>query len=211
MHPLWSRVHDERQALISDLTQIPAERWEEPSWAPGWTIHDVAAHLVDNARTTPLRLLRAMAAARFDFDRQNDDGMRRHRGQTPETTLAALQSVAGRTTGPPTFLAAVPSRLVEEIAHGEDIRRPLGLQRDYPPEALIPAIEHLANTPAAMGGGKERAAAKTIVATDAPLRWGTGPEIRGTALTLLLWLSGRPVEEELDGQNVDGGSRGESS
>ena len=66
MSDIWSRVHDERRALIADLAGLPAQAWEQPSLAAGWTIHDVAAHLVDNARTTPLRLVVAMAKARLE-------------------------------------------------------------------------------------------------------------------------------------------------
>lgn len=121
MSDIWSRVHDERRALIADLADLPAQAWEQPSLAAGWTIHDVAAHLVDNARTTPLRLLVAMAKARFDFDWQNANGVAAAKGSSPEETLQRLRDVASRRSGPP---APKASRLVEEIAHGEDVRRP---------------------------------------------------------------------------------------
>ena len=87
MSDIWSRVHDERRALIADLAGLPAQAWEQPSLAAGWTIHDVAAHLVDNARTTPLWLVVAMAKARFDFDRQNANGVAAAKGSSPEETL----------------------------------------------------------------------------------------------------------------------------
>lgn len=201
---LWRLVHDERQALIDDLALVPAADWERPSLAAGWTVHDVAAHLVDNALTTPWRLIRAMAGARFDFDRQNANGIAAARGASPAQTLDRLRAVADRTSGPPTRLAPLPSRLVEEVAHGEDIRGALGLQRDYPVEALIPAIRYLARTPQSVGGGRELAGRVTLVATDADLRVGVGPELRGPAVALLLWLSGRSHRaDELSGPGLD--------
>lgn len=136
MAHVWELVHQVRSALVDDLTGLSDERWETPSLCSGWTVHDVAAHLVDNARTTRIGIVVAMVRARFDFDRQNDQGVAREKGATPAETLDRLREVAGRTSTPP---APLDSRLVEEVVHGEDIRRPLGLVRDYPDETVTRA------------------------------------------------------------------------
>src|SRR6476661_7728255 len=107
MTDVWELVRREREALVDDL----------------------AAHLVDNARTTRLGIVAAMVRARFDFDRQNDAGVAREKGATPAETLDRLRAVVGRRTTPP---APLDSRLVEEVVHGEDVRRPL----DYPTETV---------------------------------------------------------------------------
>ena len=95
-------------------------------------MHDVVAHLVDVALTTRLGFAIDMAQARFDFDRQNANGLERARGATPQQTLERLRDVATRTSTPP---APLDTRIVEEVIHGEDIRRVVGLRRDYPDEA----------------------------------------------------------------------------
>ena len=79
MTDVWELVR-RSDALIDDR---PAddEQWESPSLCGGWTVHDVAAHLVDNARTTRLGIVLAMVRARFDFDRQNDAGIAREKGR----------------------------------------------------------------------------------------------------------------------------------
>ena len=41
-------------ALIDDLKDPDDARWEEPPLCGELTVHDVVAHLVDNARTTRL-------------------------------------------------------------------------------------------------------------------------------------------------------------
>lgn len=191
MTDVWPLVHAERRALIDDLAELSDAQWQMPSLAAGWTVHDVAAHLVDNARTTPWRLVRAMVAARFDFDRQNAAGVAAERGATAGETLERLREVAGRRTGPPKMLAALGSRLVEEIAHGEDIRVPLHLTRAYPVEALTAAIRYQLATPAAVGGAKHLAARVTLIADDADLRLGSGPQLHGPALALLMLTTGR--------------------
>ena len=144
MADVWAMVHAERAALIDDLEGLAVARWEEPSLCAGWTVHDVAAHLVDTARTTRLGFVAGLARARFDFDRQNARGVQRHRGASPEQTLERLRSVASRRSTPP---APLDSRLVEEVVHGEDIRRPLGLTRSYPEEAVVRSLRLQTRTP----------------------------------------------------------------
>ncbi|SDC22281.1 TIGR03083 family protein [Actinokineospora iranica] len=193
-------VHAERAALIDDLARLDDEQWERPSLCAGWTVHDVAAHLVDTARTTRLGFVLGLAGARFDFDRQNTRGVARERGASPRETLARLREVAARTSTPP---APLDSRLVEEVVHGEDIRRPLGLTRPYPREAVVRSLRLQARTPAAFGGAKELTTRVRLTATDADLSIGDGPAVTGAALALLLAVSGRRVAlDELGGPGL---------
>ncbi|MEW1930055.1 maleylpyruvate isomerase family mycothiol-dependent enzyme [Streptomyces sp. NPDC088360] len=197
---VWSLVHAERAALVEDLTHLDDKQWEQPSLCDGWTVHDVVAHLVDTARTTRLGFVSGMVRARFDFDRQNARGVERRRGASPQETLERLRQVAGRRTGPP---APLDTRLVEEVVHGEDIRRPLGLPHSYSPEAVIRSLRLQVRTSASFGGAKERVAGVQLAPTDADLSIGDGPQVRGTALSLLLAISGRrEVLDELDGPGV---------
>ncbi|MDQ4112156.1 MAG: maleylpyruvate isomerase family mycothiol-dependent enzyme [Actinomycetota bacterium] len=194
---VWPVVHAEREALIRDLGTLTLAQWETPSLCVRWSVHDVLAHMIDVATTTRLGFVRRMIAARGDFDLDNQTGVDRERAADPAETLAAFRRVARRVATPPAPLA---TRLVEEFAHGEDIRRPLGLQRDYPVEHVVTALRYLAKTSQKWGGGKERAERVRLVATDADTVIGTGPEVRGTAISLVLALSGRPVESgELTG------------
>ncbi|MEV8596215.1 maleylpyruvate isomerase family mycothiol-dependent enzyme [Streptomyces sp. NPDC052012] len=197
---VWPMVHAERAALIDDLAHLDDERWGQPSLWEGWTVHDVAAHLVDTARTTRLGFVVGLVRDRFDFDRQNARGVERERGASPQETLQRLRQLASRRTTPP---APLDSRLVEEVVHGEDIRRPLGLTRSYPPEAVIRSLRLQARTPESFGGAKELTARVRLTAVDADLSIGDGPEVTGPALSLLLAVCGRRVAlEELDGPGI---------
>jgi hypothetical protein len=80
----------------------------------------------------------------------------------------------------------------------------LGLTRSYPQEAVVRSVRLQARTPAAFGGAKELVARVRLTATDADLSIGDGPEVTGTALSLLLALSRRRVAlDDLDGPGVD--------
>ncbi|KUH95703.1 maleylpyruvate isomerase family mycothiol-dependent enzyme [Mycobacterium sp. IS-3022] len=185
---VWPLVHAERRALIADLERLDDAQWAQPSLCDGWSVHDVAAHMVDVATTTRLGFIVAMAKARFDFDRQNEDGIERARGASPQQTLQRMREAASRTSTPP-----VPrdTRIVEEVLHGEDIRRPLGLTRDYPQEAVARSLRCLAGMSVKFGGAKELVARVRLSATDFDLSVGDGREVRAPALDLLLAASGR--------------------
>ncbi len=199
---IWSAVHDERRALASDLVGLDASRWSTPSLCPGWDVLDVIAHLVDVAKTTRTGFVRRIVAARFDFDQDNADGVATERRGGPDATLAELNRVADWTATPP---APLVTRLIEELVHGEDVRRPLGIDRDYPAEPVAAALKHMVGTSVRWGGGRERAAGLRLIADDTPDEeaLGDGPRVRGPAIALLLAVSGRPVRDgELTGDGA---------
>ncbi len=187
---VWAVVHDERRKLVADLAELSEEQWATPSLCAGWDVHDVVAHLVDSAKTTRLGFARRLIAARFDFDLDNERGIERERRSRPSETLAALGAAAELSHTPPANLA---TRLVEAVVHGEDIRRPLGLRSSYPTTAVVQALEYQLRTRVSMGGGKERWQSVRLVADDTGMSWGDGPEVRGSALDILLAVSGRPT------------------
>ena len=187
---VWAIVHAERRALVDELRTLTAEQWDTPSLCGEWTVHQVAAHLIDSASTGGFAFVRRMMASRGDFDRDNAVGLERELRARPEDTLAALEAVTESTRTPPADLA---TRLVEAFVHGEDIRRPLGRTGDYPARGVAAALDYLIKTGAGMGGGKERVRGLRVVASDLDWSTGAGPELTGRGIDLLLALSGRPA------------------
>jgi uncharacterized protein (TIGR03083 family) len=187
---VWLAVHRERAALARELEGLAPDRWAAPTACAEWDVHDVVAHLVDTARTSRTSFFRDMIRTRFDFDRQNALGVARERCAHPGETLAALRSVVSLTHTPP---APIATRLVEAFVHGEDVRRAVGSRGEYPADHVAKALEYQLRTTVRMGGGRERAAGLRLVAEDAPVDAGAGPDVRGPAIALLLAVSGRPV------------------
>lgn len=191
---IWAFVHAERSRLISDLESLEAPLWDTASLCMGWTVHDVLAHLVDTAKTGKLGFAWAMLRARGDFDRANDDGVRRCKRDDPNQTLSDFLQALTLTRNPPANLA---TRLVEAIVHGEDIRRPLGISGQYSTVGIHEALAYQLKTPASFGGSRERAAGCCLVDTDTGARWGEGREVRGRGIDLLLAACGRKITPEL--------------
>ena len=87
--------------------------------------------------------------------------------------------------------------------HGEDIRRVVGLRRDYPDKAVARSLLQQARMPASFGGAKELVARVRLTASDVDLSVGEGPEVSGPALALLLAVTGRRIAlDELDGPGL---------
>jgi uncharacterized protein (TIGR03083 family) len=80
--------------------------------------------------------------------------------------------------------------LGEAILHGEDIRRPLGIAHSYPPEAVTRVADFYKGSNLLLGS-KKRIAGLTLRATDVDWSIGTGPEVSGPAMSLLLAMTGR--------------------
>lgn len=189
----WQTVHAERRRLAADLSSVRADQWSAPSLCPGWDVHDVLAHLVDAARTTRLSFLRDLLGARLDFDRANENGISRHKDRDPRRTLAAFEAATHMTRTPP---AALATRLVEAIVHGEDIRRPLGITATYSESAIHQALAYQLRTPVSFGGGRERAVGLRLIDRRTGEGQGQGEVVEGDAVDLLLAVSGRHVDQE---------------
>jgi uncharacterized protein (TIGR03083 family) len=186
---VWPTIHAERRALIADLTELSAAQWQSSSLCTGWTVHDVLSHLLSLAKMNPPRFLTRFAAAGFNFDRYAGNQIARERLPRPRDTLGAFAGVAGRTAAPP---GPKESWLGEAFVHGEDIRRPLGIVRSYPLEAVVVALEFYARSNLIIGS-RDRIAGLRLNAEDAGHQIGDGPEVRGPAISLLLVAAGRPV------------------
>src|SRR5215469_2988452 len=135
---IWSLVHAERAALAADLADLTDQQWATPSLCAGLTVRQVLAHLTAAASLNPAQWMVGVIRCRFDFDRHNAMRLTEQLGATPAETLARFRQVVSSTTKAPVPTIAV---LGEAIVHGEDIRRPLRIRRDYP----ITSLTQLAN------------------------------------------------------------------
>jgi uncharacterized protein (TIGR03083 family) len=196
---IWPTIHAERRALADDLSALTPEQWTTRSLCTEWTVHDVLAHLLSAAKMTPPKFFVRFAAARFDFDRYVQGQAAEEGAGGPATTLAAFRAATDRRSAPPGPKA---SWLGEAFVHGEDIRRPLGLTRAYPPDQVARAIAFYASGNLIIGG-KKRIDGVALTATDTDFHTGSGPLVSGPAIELLLATSGRVAAcTELTGPGV---------
>jgi uncharacterized protein (TIGR03083 family) len=195
----WSLIHAERAALAAELAELTEQRWAARSLCDQFTVREVLAHLTAGASLNPVRWMAGVIRCRFDFDRQVAMRLAEHLGATPAETLARFGRVITSTAKPPLPIVAM---LGETIVHGEDIRRPLGIKRDYPVTTLTAVADYYQGSDLPVLT-KSRASGLRLTATDGPFAAGAGPRVSGTTLALIMAMAGRaPYCDELDGDGV---------
>jgi len=196
---LWALVHAERAVLADDLAGLTAEQWAQPSLCGRWTVEEVVAHLTAAASIGRWRWLRSMAAARFDDGVHNDRRLAEYRGATPAETLERFRAIGTSTTGPTGDTSAW---LGEIVVHGQDIRRPLGLERTPSIEAATEVARFFAKKDFTVAS-RTAIAGLRVEATDGEFATGDGPLVRGTTVALVMAMAGRQVYvDELTGSGV---------
>jgi uncharacterized protein (TIGR03083 family) len=196
---IWPVIHAERKALATDLRALGQEQWASQSLCGSWTVRDVLAHMTATAKMTPPAFLAKLAGSGFSFDRLQEKNIAAERGATPADTLSGFEAELTSVSHPP---GPVDSWLGETIVHAEDIRRPLGIRHQYPPGAVIRVAEFYKGSNLLIGA-KGRIAGLTLRATDADWYHGTGAQVSGPMLSLLLAMTGRKASlGDLDGDGV---------
>ncbi|GIJ07950.1 maleylpyruvate isomerase family mycothiol-dependent enzyme [Micromonospora andamanensis] len=196
---VWALVHAERAALADDLAVLTTDRWTTPSLCTGLTVREVLAHLTAAASLNPVRWMLGVIRCRWDFDRQVLMRLNEHLGDTPDDTLAGFRRIITSTTKPPLPVLAM---LGEQIVHGQDIRRPLGLDRAYPIGTVTRVAEYFAGSDLTVPT-RTRIRGLRLAATDGPFTTGAGPLVSGATLALTMAMTGRQsYYAELTGDGV---------
>jgi len=195
----WTMIHAERAAVADMIEGLSAEQWDQPSLCAGWTVGFMAGHILNAAEQSPGNFLVGMVSNGMRFNRYMDRATRARAGMPQQEIVDRLRRRTTTTNKPP---APAMAMLGEIVVHGEDIRQPLGLQREVPADALNACLRMFATTSFPVGG-KKRTAGLRLVATDTGWSHGDGPEVSGPAASMLLAMTGRAAGlDQLTGDGV---------
>jgi uncharacterized protein (TIGR03083 family) len=195
----WPVIHAERKALASDLQGLTGEQWATPSLCRPWTVRDVLAHMTSTASLTPPGFVAKLASNGFSFDKLQEAGIAAQRGDSPADTMAHFEAVENSVKHPP---GPADTWLGETIVHAEDIRRPLGIEHSYPTEAVVQVADFYKGSNLLIGS-KRRIAGLALLATDTEWSHGSGPEVAGPILSLVMAMTGRKAPiDDLTGDGV---------
>ena len=196
---IWPVIHAERKSLAGDLRPLTDEQWATTSLCEQWTVRDVLAHMTAAATLTPPVFFATLIGSGFSFDKVQDKGIAAHRGDSPADALAGFEKVQTSVKHPP---GPADTWLGEAIVHSEDIRRPLGIEHQYPTEAVVRVADFYKGSNLLIGS-KNRIASLTLRATDTEWSYGTGPEVSGPILSLVMAMTGRKAAiDDLEGDGV---------
>jgi uncharacterized protein (TIGR03083 family) len=185
----WPQIHAERRALLDDVKPLTDAQWATPSLCDGWSVRQVFGHITATAKQTPPHFFAGLIGSGFRFNALMDKLVARETAGAPADQIAELERGVTATNHPP---GPGDTWLGEIIVHSEDLRRPLGITRAYPTDAVTRVIDSYKGSNLLIGG-KKRVAGLTLQATDADWSTGSGPEVSGPALSLLLATAGRRV------------------
>jgi uncharacterized protein (TIGR03083 family) len=182
-------VADERRRAADLLAGLTAEQLRQPSLCAGWSVHEVAAHLISYLRFGRTRLYLGMLRTAADLDRVNLRlASREARRPTPEI-VGVLRARAGCPLTIPR--SGHDPILTDLVIHDLDMRVPLGIPRDTPEQRLRLALDHLVTAPALGFGMGDRLRGLRLLATDTGWSHGTGAPVSGPAESVLLAIAGR--------------------
>ena len=193
-------ARDEMLGLAERLAELNDEQWNSPSLCAEWRIRDVLAHVTAGAEGAfgVGSIVRGMLRHGFNYNRWVAADGRVRGQQDPAVVLQALRGAAANRNA---VAGARPVRgLMHVLIHGQDMCRPLGIERDLP-EAHLVAVADFVKDDVHIFGTKKRIAGLKLTATDVDWSHGNGPEVTGPAEALVLMMAGRLVAvDDLTGE-----------
>lgn len=192
--------------LAADMfATLTPEQWRTPSLCAGWTVREVAAHLLEPLETGvgTLKLLVYLVRYRGSLDRMVDDTARKAAARPTDELVTGLRERASTRLTPPVIGPLGP--MTDTCIHLRDAARPLGLDACPPPASWRPALDFLVSKPATKGFiPGDRLTGLRFVAADQDWRHGDGPEIIGSSEAIALAVSGRRAAlDDLAGPGLD--------
>jgi uncharacterized protein (TIGR03083 family) len=196
---IWKYIHSERSEMAETWAALSPSQWAAASWCEGWSVQDTAGHVLAAAEQTPANFYKELISAGFKFNVFTDRAARRLAFVGPDELVRRLRARTSTTNHPP---APVLAMLGEIIVHGQDIRRPLGLEHRSPEGALVAVADSWTKSNLLIGA-KRRIAGLRLRATDCEWVQGAGPEVAGPLNSLVMAMTGRKaVHPDLTGDGV---------
>ncbi|RRO18425.1 maleylpyruvate isomerase family mycothiol-dependent enzyme [Saccharopolyspora rhizosphaerae] len=187
------------------FASLTPEQWRTPSLCGGWTVREVAAHLLAplESRLTWPRVLLSVLRYRGDLDRYVDEQTREWARRPTDELVAGLRRGAGTQMDVPFVGPYGP--MTDTCIHLRDAARPLGLDVNPPPRSWRAALDFLVSkTGARAFFPAARLTGLRLTATDQDWAGGEGTEVCGPSEALALAITGRPVAlADLEGPGVD--------
>src|SRR2546429_6070938 len=196
----WQMIRAERESLAADLAALAEDSWDKDSLCTGWSVRDVVGHMIATTYLSPARFFGKLIGSGFSFTTMSD---KQHRavtaGKTPKELAELFRSRVDTRSVPP---GPTTSWLGETVIHGEDVFRALGPYRDHPTEHLVAVADFYKNSNLIVQP-QQRITGLTLRATDADWSTGTGPEVNGPLVALIMAMTGRkPALDDLTGDGV---------
>lgn len=184
--------------LIDGLTdeQLAAE-----SWCEGWTILNLAGHVVSFVEMSLPQIRSSIAKSGDDVDKAWMANALKYSEQGADQIVKKLRANARKRF-------PIKSAPAEDIAgdvavHTQDVRRSLGLNGDLDPDVLLMALQMCTSHPQSdLFVPPEDIAGLRLEATDTDWSFGSGDLVSGTGEAILMAINRRDTHSELSGDGI---------
>ena len=183
----------EHAALVNDLRELTDEQWGRTSLCTEWSVHEVTAHLGAGMTTGQLAWIVSILRAGFRPAVHNRRQIARFARTEPAATLARFAALGTEGGEPVRLPTGDPSPwLGELVVHGQDVRRPLGIDREPAPEAVAEVARFYASRDFAVNS-RSQVKGLHLRATDADFTTNDPglPTVEGPLLALVMLMAGR--------------------
>ena len=177
----------ERGELLTLLRELDEAQWATESLCPGWTVRDVAVHIVSYDELSKRGLITTFLRGGVRVDSVNRHALDQYADLDTEGVLdlvARCQEPHGLTAG---FGGGIA--LCDGTIHHQDIRRALHLPRSIETQQLRAVLGFAMTAPTLPV--KKNSRGLRLVATDLDWTAGSGPEVSGPGEALLMAAAGR--------------------
>ena len=183
--PEVARLHHQ---FADRIVALDETAWDEASWCSGWKVRDVLAHLVKNAESTPWSLMSDLLRGGFRPDHSVNKAAKRLRGVPVPELADRLHRAADehlRSGG-----SSKPFGMGDVVVHSADAFRPLGQDVDVAPDVAASVLDaYWDRARMAVHAAPHRG--HRLVATDHAWSRGSGTEITGRTIDLVLFVANR--------------------
>jgi uncharacterized protein (TIGR03083 family) len=177
-----------RHQFADRVESLDETIWVSPSWCEGWQVRDVLAHLVRNAESTPRALAGDLMRGGFRPDFSVNKAVMRLRDVSVPELADRLRKAADERVDSQKSHSAFG--LGDVLVHSADAFRPRGEDVDVLPIVAASVLDaYWQKAWIVVHAAPHRG--RRLVATDFGWSRGTGSEVRGKAIDLLLVVANR--------------------
>jgi uncharacterized protein (TIGR03083 family) len=190
-----------RTAFADLLESLSPDQLATQSLCGRWDIATVGAHLSAAITTRITAFGVELFKNRGSFDKANDAVARKAATHGVAASIATIRANANSRFAPPGSGPRAP--LTDVLVHTGDIARPLGLPHNAAPDHVRTALEFL-DGPRTTGFVKRGSmAGLKVVADDLDTSYGSGEELHGRGIDMMMAICGRTVAlDDLAGAGV---------
>ena len=197
----WDIAAKARMDFADLIEGLTPEQLASQSLCEGWSVQDVAGHVVSFMELSLPAMMFSMAKAGFNVHKAWFANGQKYGAQSIGDIASTIRANASHPSAMKSFPAGLTT--VDVAVHTQDIRRALNVEGTLSPEVVQEALSFCTSHPKRkMMLPPDYIAGLRLEATDLDWSWGEGDLVRGTGEALLMGINSRDVTSELEGDGV---------